>query len=234
MNENEEFNKMLTDTEARILGCLIEKEKSTPEYYPLTLNSLVAACNQKSNRNPVMQLEDFEVEEAIETLRENKWLLRVDTAGSRVPKYRHNISENLELYGDEVAIICVLLLRGPQTIGEIRNRTERLAKFENLEDVQDRINELLEEDRIQTIMKLPVQPGQKEIRFAHLLCGAPQYEPQQRSSAVSGSSIKLNEAQEEISMLKESLSLQQETITVLQDEVNTLKVQFQKFKEQFE
>jgi uncharacterized protein YceH (UPF0502 family) len=225
----------LDDIEARILGCLIEKEKSTPEYYPLTINSLLAACNQKTNRHPVMSLEEDEIEDAIERMREKGLVVRVDTAGSRVPKFRHQIDKACEIYGKEIALMAVLLLRGPQTVGELRGRTERMASFESLQEVENALNELLEEDRVQLIVKLPIQPGQKEVRYAHLLSGEPEYNPENNRSVLSsGTSHKLQETQEEISTLKNKVSELDSKVEFLELQIAELQSTFENFKKQFE
>ena len=159
----------LSFCEARVLGCLLEKEMTTPEYYPLTLNSLMAACNQKSNRDPVLSLDEDTVLYTIGELREKHLALRVDVAGSRVPKFRHSFTSQFPLKRVELAILTVLLLRGPQTLGEIRTRCDRIYAFNDLEEVESAVSGLADftPDRLAAIF--PRQPGQKERRYTHLL-----------------------------------------------------------------
>ena len=151
-----------------MLGALLEKEITTPEYYPLSLNALVNACNQKSNRDPAVNFDEDTVEQALHSLRDKGLLLSITGAGSRVQKYAHRISEKLNLGRPELAILCELMLRGPQTLGELRTRAERMHPFDDLEQVQSVIDRLPE-----LIMKLERRPGEKESRFAHLLSGPP-------------------------------------------------------------
>lgn len=163
----------LSDAEARVLGCLIEKELATPEYYPLTLNSLLAACNQKTNRDPVVSYDEDIVAEAIEGLREKGLAMRVDQSGSRVPKYRHAAASKFKLERPEVALLALLLLRGPQTSGELRQRAERLYGFGTVQEVFDLLSEWMERTDPALVTILPVQPGKKERRFAQRLTGEP-------------------------------------------------------------
>lgn len=162
---------VLDDKEVRILGCLIEKEMTTPEYYPLSLNSLINACNQKSNRNPVVSFDETTVTRGLESLQEKGLVLKKFTAGSRVPKYIHSLLDRFDLLRQEMAILCELMLRGPQTIGEIRSRAERMASFENLEGAEKTINSLTEQDPPLAV-KLPREAGRKENRYMHLFSGS--------------------------------------------------------------
>lgn len=154
--------------EVRVLGSLLEKEITTPEYYPLSLNALLNACNQKSNRDPVVHFDEETLERALYTLRDKGLLLNITGAGSRVPKYGHRLSEKLNLGRRELAILCELMVRGPQTLGELRTRGERMHPFDDIAEVEsvlDRMPEL--------VTKLPRRSGEKEARYAHLLSGAP-------------------------------------------------------------
>ena len=161
---------ILTETEARVLGALIEKDITTPEYYPLSLNSLVNACNQKSNRDPVMQLDENAVRDALDGLQQNRLAGPAGGADSRVTKYEHRAQEVFNFTRAETAVLCVLLLRGPQTPGELRGRTERMHHFETLDDVQSALHKLMQ--RQPPLAKiLPRQPGTKESRYVHLLSG---------------------------------------------------------------
>lgn len=160
----------LTDIEARVLGSLVEKQLTTPEYYPLTLNALMAACNQKSNRDPVMALGETELMSAIDTLRDKNLVYLFYGSGSRTVKYKHMLPSVYELDDPGVAIVAVLLLRGPQTLGELRERTGRLHEFAGLSEVQETLDGLSRRDD-PIVIKLERQPGQKEARYAHLLGG---------------------------------------------------------------
>ena len=160
---------LISDTEVRVLGSLMEKEITTPDYYPLSLNALTNACNQKSNRDPVVVYDEKTVVRALNGLKEQQ--LARQSNVSRVPKYEQNFTRPRNLVDREAAILCVLLLRGPQTVGEIRGRTERLYKFAGLEEVEETLGSL---EELGYIRKLPRQPGRKESRYAHLLAGEPE------------------------------------------------------------
>lgn len=161
---------VLTPNEARVLGCLIEKEATTPDYYPLTLNALVNACNQKSNRDPVMELDEQAVRDALRGLQDLHLAGTASSAEGRVTKYEHRLGEAFNYSRLEYALMCVLLLRGPQTPGELRGRTERIFPFESLEQVHFGLDKLMKREPAQ-VMALPRQPGTKESRYAHLLSG---------------------------------------------------------------
>jgi uncharacterized protein len=160
----------LSAVEARVLGSLIEKEATTPEYYPLSLNALVNACNQKNNREPVLQLAEDEVRSALHRLQDQG--LAAAVHDSRVTKYEHHLQEVFNLTRGETAVLCVLLLRGPQTPGELRGRTERMHRFEELGDVLSVLDKLAQREPAM-VMALPRQAGSREIRYAHLLSGQP-------------------------------------------------------------
>lgn len=164
---------VLNQAEVRVLGSLIEKEIATPEYYPLTLNALVNACNQKSNRDPVVGFDEETVESAADTLREKRLAAVITGAGMRVAKYRELFSETLNLGRREVALLCVLMLRGPQTVGELHGRTERLHPFTDIGEVEAVLEQLCSREPDALVTRLPRQPGTKESRYAHLLAGAP-------------------------------------------------------------
>jgi uncharacterized protein YceH (UPF0502 family) len=157
----------LDAAEARVLGSLLEKEIATPEYYPLSLNALVNACNQKSNREPVVSFDEDTVEAALTGLRAKQMAVRI-TGDGRVPKHGQRFTETLNLGRREAALMCVLMLRGPQTPGELRARTERLYAFDDLEAVESTLNRLAE---MEMVTKLARQAGSREARFAHLLSG---------------------------------------------------------------
>ncbi len=158
--------------EARVLGSLVEKDLATPEYYPLSLNALVNACNQKNNREPVMSLDETAVEEALESLRAKGLTARISGPGLRVEKYGHRLSERFNFDRRELAVLCLLLLRGPQTLGELRGRSERMYSFDGLEAVESTLRRLAEREDGPWVAKLPHAPGTKEPRHAHLLSGA--------------------------------------------------------------
>jgi uncharacterized protein len=161
---------VLNAAEARVLGALMEKEATTPEYYPLSLNALVNACNQKNNREPVMELNEEQVRMALHRLDDHGLAGVARGAESRVTKYEHRVQEVFNFTRGEAAVLCVLLLRGPQTPGELRGRTERMFRFEELEDVTAVLQKLMQREPA-LAAALPRQPGTKEIRYAHLLSG---------------------------------------------------------------
>ena len=161
--------QFLTEIEARVLGSLIEKDITTPDYYPLSLNALVNACNQKNNRDPVMSLDESAVRDALSTLQEKRLAGPASGADSRVTKYEHRL-EQFNFSRREIAVLCILMLRGPQTPGELRGRTERMYRFEDLDQVQSALQQLMQREPALVAM-LPRQPGTKESRFAHLLAG---------------------------------------------------------------
>jgi uncharacterized protein len=205
----------LTDIEVRVLGALIEKEITTPDYYPMSLNALVAACNQTSNRNPVLHLDDASVVEAAEHLREKNLVHRVDRGESRVLKYRHVLYEAMNWGRPVIAVMCVLMLRGPQTLGEIRTRTTRLYDFTSLDEVELTLNSLIDSNP-PLVARLPRQSGQKEVRYAHLLSGEVQFaEPEPQEVEIAGEPP-------------------EDRISKLEREVEDLKRQFQEFRKQFE
>jgi uncharacterized protein YceH (UPF0502 family) len=164
------MNPLLTEPQARVLGALIEKEITTPDYYPLSMNALLNACNQKSNREPVTELDEETVRQALHGLDDKGLAGAVRGSDSRVTKYEHRFSEAYNFGRREVAVLCVLLLRGPQTPGELRGRTERLYSFDELSDVQSTLQKLIERDP-PLVKVLPRQPGTKESRYMHLFCG---------------------------------------------------------------
>ena len=159
----------LNDVEERILGVLIEKEMSTPDYYPLTLNALVNACNQKTNRDPVMDLDEATVSEALVRMRTDRLVWQVKTQGSRALKYQHNMKDLADLSNRALALLCELLLRGPQTAGELRTRTGRMTDFDGVPAVEHALKKLAEHEKGPFVKQLPRQPGQKESRYVHLL-----------------------------------------------------------------
>jgi uncharacterized protein YceH (UPF0502 family) len=170
--------ELLDPVEVRVLGALIEKEATTPEYYPLSLNSLMNACNQKSNRDPVVDFDEDTVQDALDRLREKMLVLKVSGSG-RVDKYAQRISETLNLGRREMALLCILLLRGPQTLGELKDRSERLFSFADLSEAESVLDKLAQWPEGPLVKKLPRQPSQKEARYTHLLAGEPVFEASQ-------------------------------------------------------
>ena len=217
----------LTSEEARVLGALIEKENATPDYYPLTLNSLINACNQKSSRDPVMNLGEREVMVAIDNLRDRQYAWVVHSADSRVPKYEQNFSKTEQLTLQECAVICVLLLRGPQTMGEIRSRTNRIYPFDGMDEVAVALEALMDREDRPLVSRLPLQPGRKEARYAHLLMGVPAPEPEPEWSRQEGSDPPVAPEQPGFSAL-------QERVQQLEQQMEAMKSAFEAFKSQFE
>lgn len=196
--------ELLDMVEVRVLGALIEKEATTPDYYPLSLNALVNACNQRSNREPVVDYTDDDVSDAILRLRE-KGLAVAITGGGRVTKYAQRISETLNLGRRELAALCTLLLRGPQTLGEIKDRSERMYAFADLAETERVLEKLAEWPGGPLAAKLSRRPGQKEARYTHLLAG----EPAERAEAVGetapAGSSRLERLEEEVRQLRAEL-----------------------------
>jgi uncharacterized protein YceH (UPF0502 family) len=165
----------LSPIETRILGALLEKERTTPEYYPLSLHALVVACNQTTNRDPVVSYDDRTVEQGLDRLREKKLAMLIHTAGARVPKYRHTLLDVYNLDAREVALLCVLMLRGPQTPGELRSRSERMCGSMTLPEIEKCLEELTSGGD-PLIRMIPARAGQKENRYVQLLSGEPDLE----------------------------------------------------------
>ena len=216
------MSEKLSEIEARIIGALIEKQLTTPEYYPLTLNALVAACNQKTNREPVVAYTETEVQKSLDDLRERNLAYVFYGSTSRVPKYKHILDKVYELESSEIAVICVLMLRGAQTLGELRERTGRLYEFSGLGEVNDTLDSLARRDE-PLVIKLERQPGQKEVRYAHLLSGeisAAAYTPKTISVSTAAGNERIEKLEAEV--------------TALQNEMNELRQTFEDFKKQFE
>ncbi len=191
--------EILDQAEVRVLGALIEKEATTPEYYPLSLNALVNACNQKSNRDPVVNYDEDTVHDAVTRLREKKLALTV-TGSGRVNKYSQRISETLNLGRRELAVLCTLLLRGPQTLGEIKDRSERMFPFADLAETETVLEKLADSPEGGLVRKLPRQAGQKELRYAHLLSGEPRIESS--ADAIPPPVSRIAQLEKEVSQLR--------------------------------
>lgn len=216
---------ILTDAEARVLGSLVEKQLTTPEYYPLTLNALTAACNQKSNRDPVVSYDETTILGAVDALRDKNLVYLYYGTSSRVVKYKHMLPSVYEAGDAGVAVIAVLLLRGPQTLGELRERTGRLFEFNGLGEVQETLDALARRDE-PLVTKLERQPGQKEARYAHLLSGAVEQHtpPTAREHAIvapaTGGGGRIGELESEVEKLRA--------------ELNSFRQEFDEFRKQFD
>ncbi|HEX5888053.1 MAG TPA: YceH family protein [Pyrinomonadaceae bacterium] len=209
---------VLTEIETRVLGALVEKQVTTPEYYPLTLNALTLACNQKNNRHPVTAYTENEVAQAVESLREKNLAYVFYGSTSRVPKYKHVMPEVLHLNAAEMALMCVLMLRGPQTPGELRGNASRLHEFAGLDEVEQTLSALISREPDPLVARLPRQAGQKEVRFAHLLSGDVPVESATPATV-------------EARPHRQSL---EQKIDALAVEVEKLRLQFEEFKKQFD
>ncbi|MCG9554616.1 YceH family protein [Vibrio sp. Isolate31] len=196
------MNTVLSPIEARIIGCLIEKEVTTPDHYPLTLNSLTTACNQKSNREPVLSLSESEVLDAVDGLIARRMVSDESSFNSRVNKYQHRFCNtefgDLQFTEQERAIICCMLLRGPQTPGELRTRTGRLANFTDVKEVEATLEKLATREAGALVVKLPREAGKRESRYQHLLSGEVDVEAFATASAGAAAPSALNEKLEEL------------------------------------
>jgi len=217
-------NVVLNEIEARVLGALLEKEITTPEYYPLSLNSLVNACNQKSNRDPLMHLQEDAVRAALRVLQDNSLVRSVSAADSRVTKYEHRLQDAFNFDRREAAIICELLLRGPQTPGELRSRAERMHHFDELGEVQSTLQHLMSREPA-LVKVLARQPGTKESRYAHLLSG--DVDPPASAAAHDAPAAANAGNQDRVAQLESELAQ-------LRADVADLKQQFAIFRKQFE
>ncbi len=215
------MNEILTFEEIRIIGSLIEKELTTPEYYPLTVNALKNACNQKSNRDPVVSFDESIIENTLDKLREKSFASRITGSDIRVPKYRQVFTEAMKFLPEEIAVMCVLMLRGPQTPGEIKSRSGRMFNFESLAQVDDVLQKLMNGEK-PLVVKLPRQTGMKESRYMHLLSGEPEIETQ------------INEIKDTPSNDDDRITKLETELELLKNEVNEIKIHFEKFKQQFE
>ena len=220
------MENVLNDVEVRVLGCLIEKEMTTPEYYPLSLNALTNACNQKSNRDPVMALAEEDVVRALNRLRFNQ-LTVVSGESSRVAKYRHLLAENKGLVPAELAVMCELLVRGPQTVGELRTRAERMHPFPDLNAVEEILQELMEREQ-PLITRLARQPGRKESRYAQLFAGPPVEHAAEESGAPP------EPARQRVMVEDERIAKLEGELAALRTEMAGLRLLVEEFTRQFE
>jgi uncharacterized protein len=220
---------LLNDVEIRVLGSLVEKDVATPDYYPLSLNALVNACNQKNNRDPVMDLNEESVRLALESLQQTRLAGPARGADSRVTKYEHRLQEVFNFTRGETAILCVLLLRGPQTPGELRGRTERMHHFEDLAEVQSAMQRLMQREPALAKV-LPRQPGTKEARYMHLLSGD--------AENIGGEDVHLARAPSPAARSNsadgERIARLENELATLQEQVADLKQQLASFRKQFE
>ena len=212
---------ILTPAEARVLGALVEKEVTTPDYYPLSLNALINACNQRSNREPVMDLDETDVRQALHGLEDLRLAGRARGSDGRVTKYEHWLGEAFNFNRAETALICVLLLRGPQTPGELRGRTERLHRVDELTDVAAGLQKLLEREPA-LVAVLPRQPGTKESRYAHLLSGGVESLPAAHAEAAYASRVGEQEARPDAGQEERIVQLEA-TVAELRHEVAALR-----------
>ncbi len=217
----------LTVAEVRVLGSLVEKQITTPDYYPLTLNSLTNACNQLTNREPVVAFDETMVARAMDGLRDKRLATLFSGAESRVPKYKHTLTDAILLTPAEAALLCVLMLRGPQTLGELRTRSERLFAFDTLPEVEETLNALIARQPQPLIAKLPRQPGTKESRYVHLLCGPVEPVTNEKTPPPESVAAPVSAESERIAKLENELA-------GLRSEIAELRQQFAEFRKQFD
>jgi uncharacterized protein YceH (UPF0502 family) len=224
------MDPVLNEVEARVIGALIEKKLTTPEYYPLSLNSLTTACNQKSNRDPVVDFDEKTVVRALDALKDRELARQLSGADMRVPRYYHRLDEVLSLSEKEVAILGELLLRGPQTVGELRGRANRMVPLADLTEAEGVLEGLAARESGPMVARLPRQPGRKESRWAQLLTGEPAIEatPEEEPEA------KPERATVEVRAENERLAALEDQVASLEGEMAALRQQFQEFKEQFD
>ncbi|MGH7469328.1 MAG: YceH family protein [Longimicrobiales bacterium] len=206
----------------RVLGSLMEKESTTPDYYPLTLNALTAACNQTSNRDPVLEVDEATVAKSLEDLDRRSLVVAVHRSDSRARRYRHLMAETMSLHPAEIAVMCVLMLRGAQTAGEIRTRTARLFEFPDLARVDITLQALMSLST-PLVAQLPRRPGQKEVRFAHLLSGEPQVDTPEPEPAAAVQPVEADR----VDALERDLA-------ALRTEMAELRARFEEFKREFQ
>ena len=218
----------LTSIQARLIGVLLEKEVTTPDQYPLSLNGLTLGCNQKSNREPVMNLSESDVQNCLDELRDKKLIFEYTGTGSRVVKYKHRFCNtefsDLKFSRQQLAIVCVMLLRGPQTQGELKTRTARLAEFDNMHEVEETLNKLHELNNEQLVAKLDREPGKRDARYGHLFCGI---DGLQVSSQSTEETDPTTASQDSITVYPQAL----ERITQLEQQVAELISQLAELKE---
>ena len=215
------MDEPLTDVDVRVLGSLIEKEKTTPDYYPLSLNALMNACNQSSNREPVVHFDEETVTRSIESLRKRRLVRGIKGIDSRVTKFQHLVDDTFNLGAREATVLCLLMLRGPQTIGELKTRSARLSVFESHADIETVLNGLIAREGTSYVVRLPRRSGQKEVRYAHLLSGEVAFD------APDPTTVRVQADSERIGALEEGME-------ELKKEVSDLRTQHEAFRKQFE
>jgi hypothetical protein len=220
------MDALMNAIEVRVIGSLVEKQMATPEYYPLTMNALVNACNQLTGREPVVSYDERTVARALESLREKQLVWQVAAAGARVPKYEHRLSEKFNLAEQETAVLSALMLRGPQTVGEIKGRTGRMYEFAELAEVEMTLESLITAEP-PLVVKLPRQPGTKESRYAHLLAGEVHVEEQAAEPRAEAAVLEVRAENERLAQLESE-------VENLRQQLAELQQQFLDFKRQFE
>jgi len=214
----------LAPCEARVIGCLLEKQRTTPEQYPLSLNALTNACNQKSNRDPVLDLDEATVQNTIDVLMKKHFVTEKSGFGSRVAKYQHRFCNTefgtLKFSGQEIGILCVLLLRGPQTPGELRTRTERLCKFHDVGEVESTLERLMQRDDGPFVAKLPREPGKRESRFVQLFSDQP--EMQQAVAPAAATPVEADADAGRVEQLEQALISLQEEVASLKERLDRI------------
>ena len=219
---------ILNPVQARVLGALIEKQITTPNNYPLTLTSLTTACNQKSNRHPITELEEQDVVRALFSLRERHIVWEVAGAGSRVMKYSHDVSQLFAVTDPQLAVMTELILRGSQTVGELRTRCERMCPLGNIEQAAEIVQSLVDFADDPLIVKLPREPGRRESRYAHLLCGEPELEDVDvPAPPPEAATLAVRAENERIAALESEVQALQEKITELTEQFASFKTQFE-------
>ena len=216
---------ILSPFEARVLGCLIEKEMQTPDYYPLSLNSLVNACNQKSCREPIMELNEPTVAQVLFELRHKGLANQIDTVGYRASKFEHRLDQKFQFSDREMSVICLLLLRGPQTPGELRTRSARSYEFASPEEVEETLQGLSQKESGPFVLKLPRQPGKRENRYIHLFCGSVNSEDYASVEVPQENAVVISYDQRILAMENE--------ITALKSELDSFRQRFYEFVKQF-
>jgi uncharacterized protein YceH (UPF0502 family) len=222
------MNIKLTDSELRVLGVLIEKEITTPDYYPMSLNALQAGCNQRSNRDPITDLSEEMVLNVIDSLKEKRLIWQITVTGARVPKFEHNLRSFFPVDEAETAILCTLMLRGPQTVGEIRTRAERMHAFKSLDEVVQKMNDLANAET-PLVRELPRIPGHKENRWTQLFCE--QLPPAEDSPLTVSSTNSVSS--EKKGGMEQRIEILEQQVATLSEELLMLKKAFDEFKGQF-
>ena len=218
----------LSDVEVRVLGALIEKEHTTPDSYPLSLHALTTACNQRSNREPVMALDEPTVSAAVDQLRRRSLVRAHVCSGARVTTYSHLLAETLGLVRHQLAALCVLMLRGPQTTGELRTRTQRLYPFTDPADVEGALDGLIAREPEPLVGRLPRRPGQKEVRYAHLLAGAVMIDAEEPSATAAEEPARV------VPPAEDRVGTLETAVAALRQELAEMRREFDAFRQQFE